>query len=151
MTSLAQALQRRRAAPRLQDGFTLVELLVVLVILALLFGLVVPRTIDYLGRAKSDVAKIQIQNLAQALDLFRLDNGRYPTQDEGLKALVAKPANAPRWAGPYVKGNEVPADPWGKPYLYELPSKRGLAYDLYSLGADGTRGGDGENADVFNN
>ena len=134
-----------------ESGFTLVELLVVLVILALLFGLVVPRTIDYLGRAKSDVAKLQIQNLTQALDLFRLDVGRYPTQEEGLKALVQKPANAVKWSGPYVKGSEVPPDPWGKAYAYEVPSKRGLAYDLYSLGADGTRGGSGENADVFNN
>jgi len=134
-----------------ERGFTLIELLVVLVILALLFGLVVPRTIDYLGRAKSDVAKIQIQSLGQALDLFRLDVGRYPTQEEGLKALVAKPASAARWNGPYVKGGDLPQDPWGKPYAYELPSKRGLAYDLYSLGADGARGGDGENADQFNN
>lgn len=136
---------------RKEAGFTLVELLVVLVILGLLFGLVVPRTIDYLGRAKADVAKVQIQNLSQALDLYRLDNGRYPTQDEGLKALVARPANAARWNGPYVKGNEVPPDPWGKPYFYEVPSKRGMAYDLYSLGSDGARGGNGENADVFNN
>jgi general secretion pathway protein G len=146
MNVLVRDRLRRRA-----DGFTLVELLVVLVILALLFGLVVPRTIEYLGRAKSDVAKLQIQNLTQALDLYRLDNGRYPTQEEGLKALVQKPANAARWNGPYVKGNEVPPDPWGKPYAYEAPSKRGLAYDLYSLGADGARGGNGENADVFNN
>lgn len=134
-----------------EAGFTLVELLVVLVILGLLFGLVVPRTIDYLGRAKSDVAKMQIQSLSQALDLYRLDNGRYPTQEEGLKSLVTRPVNAARWNGPYVKGSEVPADPWGKPYVYEMPSKRGMAYDLYSLGSDGARGGSGENADVFNN
>lgn len=134
-----------------EAGFTLVELLVVLVILGLLFGLVVPRTIDYLGRAKSDVAKMQIQSLSQALDLYRLDNGRYPTQEEGLKSLVTRPGNAARWNGPYVKGSEVPADPWGKPYVYEMPSKRGMAYDLYSLGSDGARGGSGENADVFNN
>lgn len=135
---------------RRQRGFTLVELLVVLVILGLLFGLVVPRTIDYLSRAKSDVAKMQVQNLEQALDLYRLDVGRYPTQDESLRALVNKPASAQRWNGPYVKGGELPQDPWGRAYLYEMPSKRGLAYDLYSLGADGARGGDGENADVYN-
>jgi len=134
-----------------EAGFTLVELLVVLVILGLLFGLVVPRTIDYLGRAKSDVAKMQTQNLTQALDLYRLDNGRYPTQEEGLKSLVARPGNAARWNGPYVKGTEMPPDPWGKPYVYEMPSKRGMPYDLYSLGSDGARGGNGENADVFNN
>lgn len=141
----------RRSGRRRARGFTLVELLVVLVILALLFGLVVPRTIDYLGRAKSDVAKLQIQTLGQALDLFHLDNGRYPTQEEGLKALVVRPTNAPRWKGPYLKAAEVPADPWGKPYVYELPGKRGLPYDLYSLGADGARGGSGENADIYNN
>jgi general secretion pathway protein G len=135
---------------KLQRGFTLVELLVVLVILGLLFGLVVPRTIGYLSRAKSDVAKIQVQNLEQALDLFRLDVGRYPTQEEGLRALVARPGNAPKWNGPYLKGGEPPADPWNKPFLYETPSKRGLGYDLYTLGADGARGGDGENADIFN-
>ena len=139
------------ARHRGEAGFTLVELLVVLVILGLLFGLVVPRTIDYLGRAKSDVTKVQIQNLSQALDLYRLDNGRYPTQEEGLMALVAKPANATRWNGPYGKGTEVPAEPGGKPDCYGVPSKRGMAYDLYSLGSDGARGGSGENADVFNN
>lgn len=133
------------------EGFTLVEMLVVLVILGLLFGLVVPRTIDYLGRAKSDVAKMQIQNFNQALDLYRLDVGRYPTQDEGLRALIGRPGTAARWNGPYLKGSEVPADPWGRSYLYEVPSKRGQAFDLYSLGADGARGGDGENADVYNN
>ncbi len=133
-----------------QRGFTLIELLVVLVILGLLFGLVVPATIGYLSRAKSDVARMQVQNIEQALDLYRLDVGRYPTQEEGLKALVAKPANAAKWGGPYLKGAEPPPDPWGRPYFYEMPSKRGLAYDLYTLGADGARGGDGENADIYN-
>ena len=132
---------------RTEAGFTLVELLVVLVILGLLFGLVVPRTIDYLGRAKSDVAKVQIQNLSQALDLYRLDNGRYPTQDEGLKALVLRPANAARWNGPYVKGTEVPADPWGKPYQYDYPGLKGEV-DVYSYGADGQPGGEGVDADI---
>jgi general secretion pathway protein G len=146
---LAHAI-RRRLLRSCRRGFTLVELLVVLVILGLLFGLVVPRTIGYLSRAKSDVAKMQVQSLEQALDLFRLDVGRYPTQEEGLKALVARPANAAKWSGPYLKGGEVPPDPWNRPYLYEAPSKRGLGYDLYSLGADGARGGDGENADIFN-
>ncbi|MGQ0674475.1 MAG: type II secretion system major pseudopilin GspG [Rhodospirillales bacterium] len=146
---MSNAIRRRLRRPR-QRGFTLVELLVVLVILGLLFGLVVPRTIGYLSRAKSDVAKMQVQNLEQALDLYRLDIGRYPTQEEGLKALVARPGNAPKWNGPYLKGGEVPADPWSRPFLYDMPSKRGLAYDLYTLGADGARGGDGENADVFN-
>ena len=143
--AMFNALRRER-----RRGFTLIELLVVLVILGLLFGLVVPTTISYLSRAKSDVAKMQVQSLEQALDLFRLDTGRYPTQEEGLKALVARPANAAKWSGPYLKGGEVPGDPWGRSFLYELPSKRGLAYDLYTLGADGTRGGDGENADIYN-
>ncbi|MSO92488.1 MAG: type II secretion system protein GspG [Rhodospirillales bacterium] len=135
--------RRRRAA-----GFTLIELLVVLVILGLLVGIVVPRAIGYLSKAKSDVAKIQLENLATSLDLFRLDVGRYPNQDEGLQALVARPSGIVTWRGPYLKASSVPLDPWERAYVYEIPGKRGGPYELLSFGADGTRGGEGENADI---
>ncbi len=129
-----------------QHGFTLVELLVVMVILGLLAALVVP---SYLGRerkARAQAAKTQIELLGTALDTFRLDVGRYPTSQEGLQALRAAPGGLPRWDGPYLK-KEVPLDPWGRAYLYESPGQHG-DYDLYSYGADGTPGGDGDARDV---
>ena len=119
-----------------------------LVILVLLVGIVVPRAIGYLSRSKADVAKIQLENFATSLDLFRLDVGRYPSQDEGLLALVARPSGLASWRGPYLTASKVPLDPWERPYIYEMPGKRGGPYDLLSLGADGVRGGEGENADV---
>jgi general secretion pathway protein G len=140
--------RRRRRRERRRRGFTLVELLVVLVILSLLVGIVVPRAIGYLTKAKADVARIQIENLATGLDLFRLDVGRYPSQEEGLRALFARPSGVAAWRGPYVTGSKLPLDPWDRPYLYEFPGKGGGAYDLTSLGADGVRGGEGENADI---
>ena len=115
----------------------MIELLVVLVILGLLVGIVVPRAIGYLSKAKSDVAKIQIENFATGLDLFRLDVGRYPSQEEGLQALLVRPTGAVTWRGPYLKASSVPLDPWDRAYVYEIPSKRGGPYDLLSasLGA----------------
>jgi general secretion pathway protein G len=124
-------------------------LLVVLAILGLLIGLVAPPVIRYLGRAKTDVAKVDIHNLESALDLYRLDLGRYPTQAEGLPALVEKPAGLEHWQGPYLKQKTVPADPWGHPYHYRIPGEHG-EFDLYSLGADDASGGTGENQDITN-
>jgi general secretion pathway protein G len=134
---------------RAEAGFSLIELLVVLAILGLLIGLVAPPIIHYFGRAKTDVAKVQINELESALDLYRLDLGRYPTQSEGLQALVEKPAGLDRWQGPYLKLTKVPLDPWGHAYRYRIPGEHG-EYDLYSLGADDAPGGTGENQDVTN-
>ena len=129
-------------------GFTLIELLVVLAILTLLAGLVGPRVLNQLGGAKSKTAGVQISDLDKSLELFKLDVGRYPTTQEGLNALVAKPASVNGWTGPYLKGG-VPTDPWGHPYRYANPGANG-GIEILSLGADNAPGGDGENADVRN-
>jgi general secretion pathway protein G len=140
---------KRAQAPGSQSGFTLIELLVVLAILGMIVAFVTPQVLKYLGRAKSDSAHIQIENLAGALDLFRLDVGRYPTQTEGLQALVDVPVGLNNWNGPYLKQKAVPLDPWNRPFLYKSPGDHG-DYDLYTLGADGVPGGTGENQDVTN-
>ena len=132
---------------RYLTGFTLIELLVVLAILGLLAGLVGPRVLGQLGGAKTKTVAVQIKDLEQAAELFKLDVGRFPNQNEGLEALVVKPAGAPGWNGPYLKKGGVPKDPWGNAYHYEVPGKRS-DLDIYSLGADNAPGGDGENADV---
>jgi general secretion pathway protein G len=141
------SISRRQVQP--EAGFSLIELLVVLAILGLLIGLVAPPVIRYFGRAKTDVAKVQIHDLESALDLYRLDLGRYPTQSEGMAALVEKPPGLDRWQGPYLKQRTVPTDPWGHPYRYRMPGEHG-EYDLYSLGADDAPGGTGENQDITN-
>ncbi len=128
-----------------EGGFTLIELLVVLVILVLIGGLVGPQVLKYLGGARSDTAGLQMENIASALDLYRLDNGRYPTGQEGLRALIAAPADARRWDGPYLRGDAVPRDPWDRAYVY---AGDGAGYSLSTLGADGAEGGDGENRDI---
>ena len=128
---------------RKQIGFTLIELLVVLAILAMLAGLVGPRVMNALGSSKTKAAKVQIEDLGAALDMYRLDMGTYPAN---LEALVSSPGNGP-WNGPYLKKNKVPADPWGNEYQYTFPGNNG-EYDLVSLGADGTSGGEGENLDI---
>ena len=129
-------------------GFTLLELLVVVVIIGLLAGLVAPRYFGQVGKSEVNVAKAQIDALEKALDQYRLDTGHYPSTEVGLAALIERPANEPKWNGPYLRKG-VPADPWGRPYLYRTPGQRG-DYDLISLGKDGQPGGSGENADITN-
>ncbi len=129
-----------------EAGFTLLELLVVLAILALLAGLVAPRVMGYLAGAKRETAELQIRRLSTVLEYYRLDTGRYPTTAEGLKALVERPPGAGRWNGPYLEGG-LPRDPWGNPYVYRAPAE-GAPYEILSLGADGRPGGEGEDADI---
>ena len=138
---------RRPAPRRRRAGFTLIELLVVLVILGLLAGLVGPRVVGYLGSARSDTARTQIEQLSSALELYFLDVGRYPTTESGLDALVKRPGNIDRWRGPYLNKKDVPLDPWGKPYHYRFVAE-GQIYQIYTLGADNAEGGDGENSDI---
>ena len=132
---------------RRQAGFTLVELLVVLIILGLIAAFAAPQVIKYVGGAKSDSAKIQVERLSSVLDLYRLQVGRYPSDDEGLDALMDAPADASNWDGPYLKKADSLIDPWGRPYLYRFPGEHG-DFDLYTLGADDQEGGEGENRDL---
>jgi len=121
----------------------------VLAILGLLVALAAPRVIKYLGSAKSDTARIQIEKLGGVLDLYRLETGRYPSEQEGLQALVEKPAQDDAWNGPYLKNRESLTDPWGDLYVYRMPGEHG-EYDLYTLGADSKQGGDDEDHDITN-
>lgn len=127
-------------------GFTLLELLVVLVIIGLLASYVGPKYFSQVGKSEVKVAQAQIQAFEKALVQYRLDTGRFPTTAQGLNALVTRPANEPKWDGPYL-GKAVPLDPWGKTYVYRSPGQHG-EYDLWSYGKDGQPGGTGENADV---
>jgi general secretion pathway protein G len=136
-----------RAGRGKPNGYTLVELLVVLAILGLLVALAAPRVIKYLGSAKTDTARIQIEKLGGVLDLYRLEIGRYPTEQEGLVSLVERPPQVDAWNGPYLKNRESLTDPWGRAYSYRSPGEHG-EYDLYTLGADGKEGGDGEDQDL---
>jgi general secretion pathway protein G len=129
-------------------GFTLLELLVVMVIIGLLAGYVGPKYFAQIGKSEVKAARAQIDALGKATDQFRLDVGRYPTTEEGLAALIARPSNNPKWDGPYLT-KSVPVDPWGNAYIYKSPGEHG-DYDLVSLGKDGRSGGDGENADLNN-
>ena len=129
-----------------QTGFTLLELLVVIVIIGLLAGYVAPRYFSQVGKSEIQVAKAQIESLEKALDQYRLDTRHYPSSEQGLEALVSKPANEPNWSGPYLK-KAVPNDPWGRPYVYRVPGQRG-EFDVVSLGRDGKPGGSGEDADI---
>lgn len=136
-----------RVVDHARAGFTLVEMLVVLVIIGLIMGLVGPRVLNYLSDAKTKTAKLQIESFASALDLYYLDTGRYPSTTEGLAALVRRPSGGDTWNGPYLKGGNVPADPWGNQYGYRAPGQRG-AFDILSKGSDGRDGGSDSAADV---
>lgn len=131
-----------------QTGFTLIELMVVLVILGLLAGLVGPRVMKHLEESKSRAARLQVEDLTAALELYYLDLGQYPTTEEGLSVLVQAPAGSDRWNGPYLRKRHVPQDPWGHNYHYRAPGDEN-PFDLYSLGADGQEGGEGENRDIL--
>jgi len=138
----------RRVMHDRQSGFTLVELLLVMVILGLLASLVLPNFFGQAAKARVKAARVQISSLGTALDAFALDVGRYPTSQEGLDALITRPSGLSMWDGPYIK-KEPPKDPWGNPYVYDVPSEGGR-YELFSYGSDGRRGGDGDAADISN-
>ena len=138
---------KREPILRCRQGFTLIELMVVMVILGLLAALVVPRMFGRIGEAKQKAAYSQIELFGMALDSFRLDTGRYPTTSEGLEALISQSSGLEEWNGPYLKKIEIPLDPWNNPYRYESPGKYG-DYDLYSYGADNSEGGEKDNMDI---
>lgn len=140
---LGSWLTRRRIPVR---GFTLLELLVVVAIIGLLVGFVAPRYFGQIGKSEVTAAKAQIDALGKALDQYRLDTGHFPSTEMGLKALVQRPANEPKWNGPYLR-KAVPPDPWGRPYLYRVPGEHG-DFDLLSYGKDGQPGGSGVDADI---
>jgi general secretion pathway protein G len=154
--------KKMSSARSARAGFTLIELMVVLLILAMLATIAAPRVTNYLRKAKAEAAKIQVDALSSAIDAYHLDMGRFPTQDEGLKALVDAPAkttgtNASSsglpstmvWDGPYIKKRESLIDPWGHPYRYRIPGQHG-DYDVFTLGSDDQEGGDGDARDVGN-
>jgi general secretion pathway protein G len=133
----------------LQAGFTLVEMLVVLVIIGLIMGLVGPRVLSYLSDSRVKATRLQIESFSNSLDLFYVDTGRYPTTQEGLGALLERPTEADRWSGPYLRSNSVPIDPWGHPYVYRSPGSHG-AYDLMSYGPKGQEGGESSESEIAN-
>ena len=133
---------------RKREGFTLIELLVTLVILGLLAGLIGPQVMKHVGSSKSQTAYLQIEELSAGLELYRLELGGYPSTAEGLGALIEPPANNEAWNGPYLRKKVIREDPWGAPYIYRYPGEHG-EFDLYSLGADGKEGGEGEDGDVL--
>jgi general secretion pathway protein G len=136
----------RSRAKSVESGYTLLELLVVLGIIALLVGFVAPNVLSYLGRAKVNAANVQMKNVAAALDLYRLDVGAYPSEAEGLDALIAG-NSIPGWRGPYLPRLEGLLDPWGEKFIYRTPGTD-RDFDLMSLGADKAQGGDGDDADI---
>ena len=136
-----------RFVPHASRGMTLIEILVVLVLIGVVLGIVGGNFIGRGEKAKADAAKIEIGQIGQALDLYKLETGRYPSSSEGLQALVAAPAGATNWNGPYWKKSSIPKDPWGNDYRYTSPGQKG-AYDILSLGADGKEGGEGTNKDI---
>jgi general secretion pathway protein G len=139
---------RRKLTRAGRSGFTLLELMVVMVIIGMLAAYVAPRYFAQVGKSETKLARAQIDALEKALDQYRADTGHYPSSEQGLAALMVRPGNEPKWGGPYMK-REVPADPWGRPYLYRQPGEHGEV-DLSSLGSDGRPGGSGDAADVQN-
>jgi general secretion pathway protein G len=137
------------AGARHAGGFTLLELLVVMVIIGLLAGIVAPRYFAQVGKSEVKVVKAQVDGLDKALEQYRIDVGHLPTNEQGLAALQAQPTGEQNWAGPYLK-KEVPIDPWGNPYNYAVPGAHNNDYDLWSWGRDGRQGGTGEDADIGN-
>jgi general secretion pathway protein G len=131
------------------SGFTLLELLVVILIIGLLTGIVAPRFLGQITRSETTAARAQIDAFDKALQAYRIDMGRFPSEGEGLRALTIAPGNEPRWRGPYLK-DAAPLDPWGSPYQYRIPSSRGKDYDLSSMGRDRASGGAGDDADITN-
>jgi general secretion pathway protein G len=128
-------------------GFTLLELLVVIVIIGLLAAFVAPKYFNQIGRSKTQVTKAQIESFEKGLDQYRIDTGRYPTTEQGLVALVTGPASEPNWHGSYLKKG-IPADPWNSAYVYRAPGSEGREYEIISYGANGVAGGAGEDADI---
>lgn len=139
----------RRATRLRAAGFTLLELLVVILIIGLLTGIVAPRFLNQIARSETTTAKAQIDAFDKALQAYRIDMGRFPSEGEGLRALTVASGNDARWRGPYLK-DSVPLDPWGSPYQYRIPSSRGKDYDLISPGRDRATGGSGDDADITN-
>lgn len=156
MSFWAMSFDRRSAARRpsvenFEAGFTLLEVLVVIVILGLLISLVAPAALRQLGSARSSVARQSIERLGSVLDLYKLDVGSYPDTEDGLQALVSKPATVASWNGPYIKGDQVPLDPWNHPYIYRNPSNRGgHEYDLCSLGPKAQNGASNSDSMICN-
>jgi general secretion pathway protein G len=143
----AVACRRRANARPVQSGMTLIEILVVLVLIGIVMGIVGSNFIGKGEKAKADAARIEIGQISQSLDLYKLEVGRYPTTQEGLQALISAPAGVSNWNGPYWKKQAVPKDPWGNEYKYAAPGQTG-PYDIVSLGADGKEGGEGVNKDI---
>lgn len=148
MQSSKPPLSTAASIPPRTQGFTLLELLVVMVIIGLLAGYVAPRYFTQVGKSEVKAARAQIDAFEKALETYRLDTGRYPSTEQGLDALMKQPSGVAKWQGPYLK-KAVPPDPWGTPYLYKQPGEHG-DYDIQSLGRDGKSGGAGDDADIGN-
>lgn len=137
-----------RSLKRFQAGMTLIEIIFVVALIAVVMGVVASNLGERADRAKVNATRIEIQNVINELDLFKLDMGRYPTQSEGLQALISAPQGAKRWNGPYWKKNQTPQDAWGNEFRYVMPGKNGAPFEIISLGADGQDGGEGVNRDI---